>query len=218
MGAPERYGACENGRRSDVCDAKGQRQVTDRETAYRGHQSDPALVQACLRGEESAWEELVDRYERLVYSIPRRLGLSAADADDVFQNVFATLVRRLGDLRDQSRLSAWLITTTYRESWRIGKRAERHAPLDERMADAAAPPLDEVARWEREQLVRQALRRLDDRCRDLVTALFLEPDTPGYQAIAERLGMSVGSIGPTRARCFKRLEGILIELGVDAGM
>lgn len=188
------------------------------EEAPRTHQSDPALIQACLTGDETAWEELVDRYGRLVYSVPRRDGLSETDADDVFQNVFATLFRRLGDLRDQTRLSSWLITTAHRESWRVGKLARRNVELDDGVADAGAPPLDEIARAERDQGVRDALRRLDDRCRDLLTALFLVPETPSYDEIGARLGMPVGSIGPTRARCFKKLEAVLRELGVEPAL
>ena len=188
-----------------------------REGTHRTHQSDAALIEACLDGDEGAWEEMVDRYGRLVYSIPRRTGLTAADADDVFQNVFTSLFRHLADLRDQTRLSSWLIRTTYRECWRVGKKlANRHDDLEGAIVDVGAPPFDEVMRWEREQQVRQALRRLDDRCRDLLTALFLEPDAPSYEAIGARLGMPVGSIGPTRARCFKKLEAILRELGIDA--
>ena len=183
----------------------------------RPHQGDPRLVAACLAGDQVAWSELVERYSRLVYSIPRRMGMSAADADDVFQKVFTTLYRRLGDVRDQTRLSAWLIVATQRECWRVGKRAGATATteLDEMLADGAPPPADEITRMERDQLVREGLRRLDDRCRELLTALFLEPASPAYEAIAARLGMSVGSIGPTRARCFRKMEATLRSLGIE---
>ena len=186
-----------------------------KENKESGYRSDPALVQACLDGDARAWETLVDRYGRLVRSIPLRYGLSATDADDVFQNVFAVLVRRLGDLRDQTRLSSWLITTTQRECWRLGRQDGRFAPLDETAVDAGAPPLDEVTRAEREQLVREALDRLDERCRSLLTDLFLAPAAPSYDEIAVRHGMKVGSIGPTRGRCFKKLEAILREMNVE---
>ena len=145
------------------------------------------------------------------------MGLSEPDAQDVFQNVFATLLRHLANLRDQNRISAWLITTARRESWRVGRATGRYAELDETIADSAPAPFDNVVRWEREQSVRQAIRRLDARCRELLGVLFLEPATPDYEGVAERLGMPVGSIGPTRARCFKKLDAILRELGVDAG-
>jgi RNA polymerase sigma factor (sigma-70 family) len=184
-------------------------------SSTRAFETDPALVESCLNGDPQAWDELVERYGRLVYSIPRRIGLSAADADDVFQDVFATLLRSLGSLRDRTRLSAWLITTTRRECWRRGRSSPRHAELDESLADGAPPAVDEITRWEREQGVREAVRRLDDRCSALLTALFLDATSPSYEAIAARLGMPVGSIGPTRARCFRKLEAHLRELGVD---
>jgi RNA polymerase sigma factor (sigma-70 family) len=194
--------------------------MSDRERppSQRAYETDPALVESCLAGDPRAWDELVERYGRLVYSIPRRMGFSAADADDVFQEVFTTLLRSLGGLRDRTRLSAWLITTTRRECWRRGRTTARHAELDESLTDGAPPAIDEIARWEREQGVREAVRRLDTRCRELLTALFLEASSPSYEAIAARLGMPVGSIGPTRARCFKKLEAHLRELGVDVAV
>jgi RNA polymerase sigma factor (sigma-70 family) len=183
------------------------------------HLSDPVLIQACLDGDEGAWRELVDRYGRLVYAIPKRMGLSDGDADDVFQNVFVTLLRHLDNLRDRTRLSAWLITTTRREAWRYGRAISRRAEfaLDESIVDEAPPPIEDLVRWEREQAVRQAMRRLDARCRELLTMLFLEPAATRYELIATRLGMPAGSIGPTRARCFKKLDAILREMGIDDG-
>jgi RNA polymerase sigma factor (sigma-70 family) len=178
-------------------------------------ESDPDLVQACLEGDETAWTTLVERYQRLVLSVARKSGLSEADADDVFQIVFTTLFRRLEGLRDQTRLSSWLITTTYREAWRLGKNTSRHMALEDAIVDVGKPPADLVAEAEREQLVRDAMARLDVRCHDLLTALFLADDVPSYDQIAAQFGMPVGSIGPTRARCFKKLEAILIELGLD---
>ena len=46
--------------------------------------------------------------------------------------------------------------------------------------------------------------------------LFLEQGAPDYETIAEQLDMKVGSIGPTRARCFRKLEAILLEMGIEA--
>jgi RNA polymerase sigma factor (sigma-70 family) len=176
------------------------------------HQSDTGLVQACLDGNEAAWSELVEKYQRLVLSVARRCGLTDADADDVFQIVFTTLFRRLEGLRDQTRLSSWLITTTYREAWRLGKSVQRHVALDEAVIDIVTPPVDLVAQAEREQIVREAMRRLDDRCRELLSALFLSADQPRYDEIARRVGMPVGSIGPTRGRCLQKLRA-LVENG-----
>ncbi|MHC4989845.1 MAG: RNA polymerase sigma factor [Planctomycetota bacterium] len=177
--------------------------------------SDPELVARCLRGEQAAWDALVDQYSRLVYSIPRRYGLSESDAADVVQNVFVALFRSLDRLADHTRLSAWLITTAHRESWRVGKRSDTGRELDAIIADVNAPSDEQLATWERQHLVRQGLERLGGSCRELLTALFLEPGEVSYELIAERLGMRVGSIGPTRARCFKKLAKILDGLGFD---
>ena len=182
------------------------------------YQSDPGLVQACLDGDDAAWSTLVEKYQRLVLSVAHKCGLADADADDVFQIVFTTLFRRLDGLRDQTRLSSWLITTTYREAWRFGKSAQRHTALDEAIVDVGTPPGDLVAQAEREQLVRDAMVLLDDRCRALLTALFLTDDAPSYDQIAGRFGMPVGSIGPTRARCFKKMDAVLREMGIDGSV
>lgn len=176
---------------------------------------DSALVRACLNGDERAWEALVERYGRLVASIPRGMGLSAADAEDVFQHVFVQLLGHLARLRDRDRLSSWLITTARRESWRVAKQAGRDAALAEAVA-AAGAPAEETVRFEREAAVRAAMTRLDERCRLLLTALFLDPTPARYAALARTLGVPIGSIGPTRARCFRKLEAILAESGFDA--
>lgn len=188
----------------------------ENEVALAEGREDKALVEACLRGDASAWDELVERYGRLVYSIPRKLGLSDSDADDVFQVVFGIVLRRLETLRDVDRLSAWLIRTTYRESWRLGKRRRRERPdeLPAGLSDDGEPTEEQTLALERQQLVRQALGQIDPRCRALLEALFFCADTPDYQAIAEKLNMKIGSIGPTRARCFQKLEALLRRAGL----
>jgi len=173
---------------------------------------DEGLIRRCVDGCRRAWDELIDRYGRLVYSIPKRYGLSAADADDVFQEVFTIVHRRLGSIKDPTRLSAWLITIAHRESCRIGRRAGRYVLLDGDLVDDDAPP-HEAAAWERQHRVRQALRRLGGPCEQLLIELF-SSERPDYQSIARKLGMKVGSIGPTRARCFRKLEPLLAELGI----
>lgn len=179
------------------------------------HRSDPELIKACQRGEQAAWDQLVDQYGRLVYSIPRRYGLTDADADDVFAAVWATAFKSLDALRDDTRLSAWLITTTHRECWRIGKKRGYDRELDQAMPDISEPAPDQSETWERQHQVRTALRRLGGRCEELLTALFLQSGEPHYDTIATQLGMPVGSIGPTRARCFQKLRDILQEVGMD---
>lgn len=180
----------------------------------RNYQSDPSLVQGCLEGNEAAWKELVDRYGRLVYSIPRRFGLSAGDAEDVFQEVFAIVHRQLGSLRDQTRLSAWLITITHRQTHRLARKLPQEDSVEDEVDPVDEPSLAQVQEWERRQFLEEAMRQLDPRCLQILQAL-LQESGPNYEELARRLGMAVGSIGPTRARCFKKLESLLIDLGFE---
>lgn len=174
---------------------------------------DTALIGACLEGAPHAWKALVDRYSRLVYSIPRRYRLSEADAEDVFQGVFLNLYRSLANLKDQSKLSSWLITAAHRESWRVGRKSGRHPQLDELIPDVSAPSDEQLEQWERQHALHQALKELGGRCEELLRALFFDPASPNYEAIAKRLSISLGSIGPTRARCCEKLERILRRSG-----
>jgi len=91
---------------------------------------DAGLLRACLAGDQEAWTELVTRYTRLVYSIALKSGLDEHDAGDVVQNVFTIVLRRLESLQDPPRFSAWLITTTHRESWRLRKTQRQTVPVD----------------------------------------------------------------------------------------
>ncbi len=188
--------------------------VAPRLTRRASALSDAALVAACLDGSQAAWAEMVERFGRLVYSIPRHYGFSEADAEDVHQAVFILLLQKLDTVRDAERLSPWLIRTTHRVCYRVGKRSRRYAELDGVIEDVASPADDDAAECEQRHQVRQALDRLGGRCQELLTALFLAPGTPSYETIAEELGMKVGSIGPTRARCFAKLEKILAEMAI----
>lgn len=181
---------------------------------------DAALLRACREGDPEAWEALVRRYQRLIYAIPRRAGLSDDLAAEVFQRVCVTLIEHLDRITQPERLSAWLTTTARRESWRQlrAQRATLTLATGEDAADAlhdlpddAFLPDELVERAEQQHSVRLALAELDERCRDLLHLLFYRNEPPPYAEIAAALNMPAGSIGPTRARCLQKLQRILGE-------
>lgn len=187
-------------------------------------QTDEALLLACRRGEESAWEALVGRYQRLIYAIPRRAGLDEDLASEVFQDVFATLIQNIDSIEQPSRLHAWLVTTARRKTWRLIRRERAARPFggesdeggaDEMysIADEAALPDDALQQLEQQHLVRAALGELDERCRKLLTILFYRAEPLPYSEIAAQLGTTEGSIGPTRARCLQKLLKALNKKG-----
>ncbi len=180
--------------------------------------SDAQLIAACRAGDAAAWDALVARYERLVYTIPLRYGLSRTEADDVFQTVWLRLLEHLPTLRQPERVAAWLVTTARRECWDRRRRAEHkrtdavppEALPESRWVDELSPE-EIVLRYERQQAIRRAVDRLEERCRRLLRLLYYEPRKPSYAEIAARLQIPVGSIGPTRARCLQKLRKLLAE-------
>ena len=180
-----------------------------------GDTSDERRIRACLRGETTAWRELVDRYGRLVYSVATRYGLGPADADDVFQAVFVSLHVRLSELRCAASLPAWLVVAARRECWRRRKRRDAPTATDLAACEATSNGVDdELLLLERQHALRAGLRELGGPCAALLSLLFLTDQRPSYEEIAEQLELPVGSIGPTRARCFEKLEWILRKSGL----
>jgi RNA polymerase sigma factor (sigma-70 family) len=186
----------------------------------RDRKDDRQLIEACLAGEHAAWEELISRYKRLIYSIPVKARLSPDDAADIFQAVCLKLYQKLTTLRDHGKISSWLITTATRECWRVAGRNRRDSPNatsgeeddSDPMADipASAPLADEERETlERQQAVRQSVESLPERCRDLLTMLFYQSEETSYAEIARRMDMPVPSVGPTRARCLEKLKKLL---------
>jgi RNA polymerase sigma factor (sigma-70 family) len=188
--------------------------------------TDEQLLTACRGGDEGAWEALVLRYQRLVYAVSRRAGLDEDAAAEVFQDVFAALLESLDKLEQPDRLHAWLVTTAKRKTWRMIGRANRMrsfveageegAREDEMLSlpDETLLPDAALEQLERQHLVRTALAALDERCRTLLTLLFYREEPPPYFEIAAMLGTSEGSIGPTRARCLKKLLEKLKQEGL----
>ena len=183
---------------------------------------DPTLLARCRSGDARAWSQLVERYRRLVWSVIVKHRMRDEESEDVFQHVFTTLVTSIDSIEDDGALASWLVTTTKRRCWRViaqkRKDAERARSLDSD-PDKPADPEDERVNpaearvlMER-QLVREGLERLGGRCKDLLEALFGAGGEPNYTLIAEKLGIRVGSIGPTRARCLEKLSRVLGRLG-----
>lgn len=193
--------------------------------AIRDEPSTTFLIHRCLQGEMDAWSLLVERYARLVRSVPVRYGLTADEVDDVAQEVFLALAQSLHEIEDPERLSGWLATTTRRFTWRALQRRRREQPIEH--PDDADPPastdpisvsnvtLEELlSGWSRQEALAQALRHLPTRCQELLHLLFLDERQPDYDEISKRLDIPKGSIGPTRNRCLQRLRTLLEGIGI----
>ena len=168
--------------------------------------NDTDLLAACRDGDEAAWNALVERYAPLILSIPRRYGLRAAEADDVFAEVCLALVRSLASLRDPKALPQWLIRTATRATWESSRKSKRKPPEDLPPLTGAAPPDEFITLLEEEQMVRDALAAIGERCRKLLELLYFVAPTPSYDQVADEMDMPRGSLGPTRRRCMDRMR------------
>ena len=178
----------------------------------RDDQSVAALVARAAGSDESAWQELVDRYAPLVWSICVRYQLSRTDIEDIGQTVWLRLVEHLDKLREPAALPGWLATTTQRECVRVLK-TRRRCEVFGTDPDADGLPVEidtttieeEVLMAERNALLRAAFDELPKDSQRLLTLLLSDPPL-SYVEIGQILGMPPGSIGPTRQRCLNRLR------------
>ncbi|MCX7681857.1 MAG: sigma-70 family RNA polymerase sigma factor [Anaerolineae bacterium] len=181
---------------------------------------DAALMQACVAGDEQAWAVLLERYGRLIYTIPLRFGLPRSVADEIFQDVCLLLLEGRDNLRDYRRVRAWLVTVTRRLCIRRLRQQDRElvAELPEEMEDSAESAVEsDLTAIEEEYLVHQALERLSTLCQELIRALFFESPPRSYDAIAKALDIPVGSVGPTRIRCLEKLRREMSRLDQEGG-
>lgn len=171
-----------------------------------GPLADHSLVRRCALGDAAAWDRLVARYERLVFSVALRNGLNREDAAEVTQTTFVTLLESIGDLRQEDRLAFWLMTVARRQAWRLRRRQARLEPwTDDRHAGDEEP----ISDWERVAVLHEGLSQLGSPCSDLLFALYFDPAAPSYAQIARRLGRAIGGLGPLRARCLQKLRTLV---------
>ncbi|HLK18666.1 MAG TPA: sigma-70 family RNA polymerase sigma factor [Bryobacteraceae bacterium] len=178
--------------------------------------SDEELLQECLQGNEQAWGALIDKYRNLVYSVPVKYRMPPEDAADVFQAVWTDLFSELPRLRSAGALRSWLITVAGHKCYQW-KRKESIRNLGSSPGLEPVDPQATFVDWrqqvEREQMLRDAIEELPERCREMVRLLFYQQPPSPYKEVADRLGLAEGSIGFIRGRCLKKLRTALETMG-----
>ncbi|MBD3162202.1 MAG: sigma-70 family RNA polymerase sigma factor [Candidatus Eisenbacteria bacterium] len=186
------------------------------------------LVRHCLAGYDEAWAEFLRRYGDLIYAtLRRKAGLGGADLEDAYQDTIVSIHRNLPLLREPQKIISWIIQIAYREGInrvRASIRARGHGLEsvdpgwfdtipDEGGVDRKQPGTEDSIDLERAQHVREAYLILPQRCRTLLELLFYRDPAPDYRDISRQLGIPVGSIGPTRARCLEKLRKLFSDKG-----
>ncbi|MFF8393370.1 RNA polymerase sigma factor [Streptomyces sp. NPDC016172] len=182
-----------------------------------------ALVQAAAEGDAAAWKALVEGLSPLVWSVVRAHRLSDADAHEVYQTAWFRFAQHLGRIREPGKAGAWLASTARHECLKVIKSSQRLTLTDDphlldRVSEDGTPEqslLDSeeaAAQSERVRRLWQEFEELGERCRQLLRVLMATPP-PSYQDVSAALGIAVGSIGPLRQRCLRRLRARLEARG-----
>ena len=182
--------------------------------------NDAELIRECRTGSQAAWDELVMRYQRLIFAIPRRAGLSEEQASDVFQEVFLTLFEKLDEIEQPDRIRSWIVTTAKFKTWAVVRGSkglyspESEEEMEHEMAnlpDSAPLADDRLIELEQQHLIRTALNKLEERCQKILSMLYLSNAGASYSEVAKVVGVGETSISPLRSRCLKKLEKLLSE-------
>ena len=175
-----------------------------------------ALLRRVIDGDQRAWDEIVEQFGGLVWSVARGYRLGAL-TDDVVQTVWLRLAEYADRIRDPDRLAAWLATTTRNEALRVAKRQQRSVSIPDyaERADSTMSFLDELATDDDTlRHVLAAFARLSHDEQQLLRLLCTVPPLD-YATIAELLDRPIGAIGPSRSRCLAKLRALLPDGLID---
>jgi RNA polymerase sigma factor (sigma-70 family) len=184
-------------------------------TTPSGHQLADAAAdrfRAWCDGDSGAGGELVTLLTPVLWHTARAYRVDTSTAEDVVQNAWLALARRREHVRDPQAVLAWLLVTVRRDAARTAASA-RAAAVDPEPLLAARPdptpgPAATVVDEDRARRLWLAVSRLSERCQRLLRVIAFS-DRPDYASLSVDLGMPLGSIGPTRGRCLKKLRDSL---------
>ncbi|MEV0390953.1 sigma-70 family RNA polymerase sigma factor [Nonomuraea sp. NPDC050643] len=173
------------------------------------------LLLEARQGRPGALDAIVAELTPVLWHTARNQGLSSQAAEDVIQTTWLILLRRLDTISAPGALIEWLVTTARREAWRVSAASRKDdLPGDDAFEDlpedGALTPDELLVDDERRRALWHAVESLPKRCAELLRIIAFVP-RPHYDAVAAALDMPMGSIGPTRGRCFAKLRLVLAK-------
>ena len=175
---------------------------------------DRELVRACQKGDRLAGDEVVNRYSRLVYAIPMRgFRLSAAEAEDIFQECWAAFFSNLGRIRRPEAVKVWLVTSVMNLCRKQYHRSAREAALDSEAPEEESDGHEDQAteRFETRFTLWRVIRRLEPRCQEILFLRYFSETGLSYQQISKVLAIPRNTVGTRLATCLRRLKGTVAE-------
>jgi RNA polymerase sigma factor (sigma-70 family) len=170
------------------------------------------LLEAARDGDQKSLSELVDELTPLLWQVARAQGLDRDTSCDIVQTAWLKLLGSLREIHSPRALTAWLITVTRREAWRVRNAGRMELPardvLFAELPDLGPTPEEQGVATERRRLLWSAVDQLSERCQQLLRIIAFTT-RPDYDVVSMALGMPRGSIGPTRGRCLAKLRDVL---------
>lgn len=183
------------------------------------HWDDQQIIEACLRNEQAAWHQLLDRYGGLIYTIALRFGFPHPEAEEIYQEVCLTAFEKLATIEEPRYLMNWLASVTRRQCIHHLRDRDYAKVQTDEIAETSLVSLDlfteQILLAEQQEVVRQAHAMLNPRCRQLLQALFFAPLPIPYEELAEEFQVPTSSIGSLRRRCLDKLRAKLFSLDAE---
>lgn len=181
--------------------------------------SDGELLAACQDGEESAWDELVTRYEQLVYTIIVRYKLELPEEGEIFHSIWLSFLRNLDKLKRSGQVAAWLIATTRRELRKRQHNDKYRRSNEGDRTNGKRPPVNQnyqsieeiVTAYGRYEATHRALGTLDAQSQRLLRMLYSDPIVPSHEAIAAKLNVSRDSVDQLRVGALEKLRQTILD-------
>ena len=188
-------------------------------------QAEAQLLARCRQGEAAAWDELFDRHYaaagRFVFQLAS--DLTAEDVEEICQEVFLSVIRNLNSFQGESQFQTWLfrIATNkardFREKRNAAKRGGGQMTLSLQAEDdetgltldppSTAPTPDvDLLNVERAGLVREALERMDEPCREIIELRYF--GDLSYDDLSRELELNPKTVSSRLSKCLDKLEGI----------
>lgn len=174
--------------------------------------SDESLIAKALNGDQSAWQQLVNRHQSALFYFGLRLLGSAEDANDLLQDVLMVLCRNLGQYRGDSSFKSWLFgIANYRamDMLRRRKYSDNDDELAEMPADNPGLP-EQLASYRQQKQVQQQLRSLPAEQRPVLELKFYQQFT--FDEIASQLAISSNTV---KSRFYAALDKLRLQLEDD---
>ncbi len=165
------------------------------------------IVLRCKSGDSEAFEELFERYQpRLKYYL-RRLDRANINTEDILQDIWVTVIRKIRGLKDTRSFPVWLYRIARNKVYGRFRQREKFVEQPEEKEHPQYSDEDDDFTIEDVEKLHDAMNKIQPYHREVLTLSFIEQMS--YQAIADVIGCSIGTV---RSRIFYAKQSLRKEM------